>query len=104
MGTSTVSFLFRCTTSVERLRFGPVSPSRKVEMNCSVLCLLAMLTHWFLLTDLSVFNTGMSAFVLVVTQLMTEIGRFLIAFTFLLVTFASAICVLEHSYTGRGAA
>lgn len=103
LGMLTLEPFLYCLTSSSRGSSWPTEDcpeARKVEMNYSVLCLLAMLTHWFLLTDLSVFNTGMSAFVLVVTQLMTEIGRFLIAFTFLLVTFASAICVLEHSYTG----
>lgn len=64
----------------------------------SALGLLAMAVHWFLMVDLAVFSTGLSAFVLVCAQVLSEIGRFLVALVFLLLTFGSAISVLEHPY------
>jgi len=64
----------------------------------SALGLLAMAVHWFLMVDLAVFSTGLSAFVLVCAQVLSEIGRFLVALIFLLLTFGSAISVLEHPY------
>jgi len=57
-----------------------------------------MMTHWLLLVDLAAFSTGLSAFVLIVAQVMSEIGRFLVALIFLLLTFASSISVLDHGY------
>eukprot|EP00931_Biecheleriopsis_adriatica_P039773 TRINITY_DN22742_c0_g2_i1.p1 TRINITY_DN22742_c0_g2~~TRINITY_DN22742_c0_g2_i1.p1 ORF type:complete len:1178 (-),score=306.22 TRINITY_DN22742_c0_g2_i1:161-3370(-) len=64
----------------------------------SVFVMLAMGTHWFLMVDLSVFSTGLSAFVLVCAQVAGEIGQFLVALVFLLLTFASAVSVLQHDY------
>eukprot|EP00933_Yihiella_yeosuensis_P042223 TRINITY_DN3677_c0_g1_i1.p1 TRINITY_DN3677_c0_g1~~TRINITY_DN3677_c0_g1_i1.p1 ORF type:complete len:1238 (-),score=321.43 TRINITY_DN3677_c0_g1_i1:229-3942(-) len=58
----------------------------------------AMFLHWALMIDLAVFSTGLSAFVLVVAQVLSEIGRFLIALIFLLLAFGSAISVLDHDY------
>ncbi|CAE8705297.1 unnamed protein product [Polarella glacialis] len=64
----------------------------------SMFGMLAMALHWTLMVDLSVFSTGLSAFVLVCGQVLSEIGRFLVALIFLLLTFGSAIAVLEHGY------
>eukprot|EP00929_Paragymnodinium_shiwhaense_P092830 TRINITY_DN5283_c0_g1_i2.p1 TRINITY_DN5283_c0_g1~~TRINITY_DN5283_c0_g1_i2.p1 ORF type:complete len:2305 (-),score=689.54 TRINITY_DN5283_c0_g1_i2:325-7239(-) len=64
----------------------------------SIFSMLAMILHWTLVVDLAVFNTALSAFCLVVNQVLSEIGRFVIAFIFLLLTFATAVSVLQHSY------
>jgi len=64
----------------------------------SVFGLVAMAVHWFLMVDLAVFSTGLSAFVLVCAQVLNEIGRFLVALIFLLLTFASSISVLNSGY------
>lgn len=64
----------------------------------SVFGLVAMAIHWFLMVDLAVFSTGLSAFVLVCAQVLNEIGRFLVALIFLLLTFASSISVLNSGY------
>jgi len=64
----------------------------------SVFAMFAMLMHWLLIIDLAVFSTGLSAFVLVCVHVLSEIGRFLVALTFVLLTFASAITVLDHTY------
>lgn len=58
----------------------------------------ALFLHWVLLVDLSVFSTGLSAFVLVIGQVLSEMTRFLATFLWLLLTFGSAISVLEHPY------
>eukprot|EP00933_Yihiella_yeosuensis_P026147 TRINITY_DN20287_c0_g1_i1.p1 TRINITY_DN20287_c0_g1~~TRINITY_DN20287_c0_g1_i1.p1 ORF type:complete len:1108 (-),score=261.28 TRINITY_DN20287_c0_g1_i1:312-3635(-) len=64
----------------------------------SVFAMCAMGLHWSLMADLAVFSTGLSAFVLVCVHVGSEIGRFMVALLFLLLTFASAISVLEHDY------
>mmetsp|Transcript_55947 Transcript_55947/g.130754 ORF Transcript_55947/g.130754 Transcript_55947/m.130754 type:complete len:1124 (+) Transcript_55947:79-3450(+) len=69
-----------------------------VRFTYSALGLVAMAVHWFLMVDLAVFSTGLSAFVLVCAQVLSEIGRFLVALIFLLLTFGSAISVLDHGY------
>lgn len=56
----------------------------------------AMLTHWFLMTDMAVFSTGLSAFALVCSHVMSEISRFLAALFFVLMTFATAMSALRH--------
>lgn len=69
-----------------------------VRFTYSALGMIAMAIHWFLMVDLAVFSTGLSAFVLVCAQVLSEIGRFLVALIFLLLTFGSAISVLHHTY------
>lgn len=64
----------------------------------SVFCLGAMAIHWLLLVDLAVFSTGLSAFVLVVGQVLSEMSRFAAALIFLVLAFSTAIAVLEHDY------
>jgi len=64
----------------------------------SVFAMCAVGIHWCLMVDLSVFSTGLSAFVLVCAQVGSEIGRFMAALLFLLLLFASSISVLEHDY------
>eukprot|EP00439_Symbiodinium_sp_Y106_P082888 s1008_g22.t1 len=70
-----------------------------VRFTYSALGMIAMAIHWFLMVDLAVFSTGLSAFVLVCAQVLSEIGRFLVALIFLLLTFGSAISVLDHTNT-----
>jgi len=62
----------------------------------SVLCVGAMFIQWFLITDMAVFSNDLSAFMVVVKHVLAEIGRFLVALGFLLLTFGSAISVLDH--------
>jgi len=72
--------------------------SQNVLFSYSVLCMVAMAIHWLLLTDMAIFSTELSVFALVVAQVISEIGRLLVALGFLLFTFASAISVLQHGY------
>merc|ERR1719424_492214 len=53
---------------------------------------------WLLVIDLSVFSTKLSAFVLVCGHVLQEVGRFMVALIFLLLTFASAISVLKTEH------
>jgi len=69
-----------------------------IRFRYSVFCMFAMVIHWLLFMDLAVFSTGLSAFVLVISRVFSEIGRFLFALIFLLMTFGSAVSVLEHDY------
>lgn len=72
--------------------------SDDVQYRYSVFGMGAMMMHWLLLIDLSVFSTGLSSFVLIIGQVINEMTRFLTALVFLLLTFSSAISVLLHSY------
>jgi len=56
----------------------------------------AMVLHWLLLIDLSVFTTKLAAFVLVCKHVLSEVGKFLVAMVFILVMFSSAIATLRH--------
>lgn len=70
----------------------------QVAWRYSVFTFIAMAIHWAMFTNFAVFNTQLSAFVIVISQVMREMGRFLVALMFLLFTFGSAIAVLEHDY------
>jgi hypothetical protein len=67
-----------------------------VMQEYSVLCFIAMMIQWMLISDMVVFSTQLSAFMKIVRHVLAELGRFMIALTFLLLTFGSAISVLDH--------
>lgn len=58
---------------------------------------LAMLLYWALLVDFAVISMRLSAFVLVCSRVMSEVGLFFLALCFLIVAFATAISSLNHS-------
>merc|ERR1719277_1411934 len=60
--------------------------------------MISMVALWLLVIDLSVFSTKLSAFVLVCGHVLQEVGRFMVALIFLLLTFASAVCVLKTDH------
>jgi hypothetical protein len=60
--------------------------------------MIAMAMHWVLIVDMAVFSTKLSAFLLVCTTVLSEVGRFLIALAFLLLTFGSAISCLRREH------
>merc|ERR1719329_584211 len=70
--------------------------SLEYEGQYSIFTALAMAIHWGLLIDVAVFSNAFSAFVLVCGNVMSEISRFLISISFLIVTFGSAISMLDH--------
>merc|ERR1712100_150078 len=63
----------------------------------TVICMFAMSIQWFLIADMAVFSMQLSAFMLIVKQVLGELGRFMIALGFLLLTFGSSISVLSHN-------
>ncbi|CAE7814311.1 NIA1 [Symbiodinium sp. CCMP2592] len=56
----------------------------------------AMVLHWLLVINLSVFATKLAAFVLVCREVLSEVGKFMVAIIFILITFSSAIATLRH--------
>lgn len=61
-----------------------------------ILSMAAMVLHWLLVINLSVFATKLAAFVLVIREVFDEVGKFMVAIVFILVTFSSAIASLRH--------
>jgi len=68
-----------------------------VQSRYTYLSMTAMFMQWFLIVDMAVFSTKMSAFVLVVGSVLMELMRFMAALTFLLLTGGSAITCLHHT-------
>jgi len=62
----------------------------------SIMSTLAMLIYFLLLSDLSVFSTRVSAFVLVCNRVLSEVILFLFALCFIVVAFACAVSALEQ--------
>jgi hypothetical protein len=54
----------------------------------------AMVIQWVLIMDLVVFSTALLAYVLVIGHVLIEVGRFLVALTFLISTFSCATACL----------
>eukprot|EP00927_Polykrikos_kofoidii_P027811 TRINITY_DN2435_c0_g1_i1.p1 TRINITY_DN2435_c0_g1~~TRINITY_DN2435_c0_g1_i1.p1 ORF type:complete len:1552 (-),score=284.27 TRINITY_DN2435_c0_g1_i1:2242-6897(-) len=91
--------MFWCLTSPGGTLLVSCPESANVVFRYKIFVMCAMIIHWVLCVDLAVFSTALSAFCLVVSQVLSEIGRFLVAFIFLLATFGTSVSVLEHSYT-----
>merc|ERR1719447_1663775 len=62
----------------------------------SIASTLAMLLYFLLLSDLSVFSTRVSAFVLVCNRVLSELVLFLFALCFIVLAFACAVSALEQ--------
>lgn len=73
-----------------------------VRKRYSILAMLAMAVHWFILIDLAVFNTQISAFLLVVGHVVAEVKQFLMALAFLLLMFGSAISIMCRNCPTEG--
>ena len=73
----------------------------------SVFGMVAMIVHWLLLIDMTIFSTQLSAFLLVVGHVLGEVKQFLTALTFLLLLFgsrlASSPCIGDDASVLRGA-
>lgn len=67
-----------------------------LETQYRIFSAVAMAVHWPLLIDMAVFSTGLAAFLLVVRHVLSELGRFVVALSFLLATFSSAVACLRH--------
>jgi len=68
-----------------------------VQGRYTIFSMTAMFIHWMLLIDMAVFAHKLSAFVLVVKHVLSEVGRFCVAMLFLLITFSSAAASLRHN-------
>lgn len=90
--------LLYCIDSKEKWPTEFCDRSIAIEERYQVFSMLTMAVHWLLLVDLAVFSTGLSAFVLVCGHVLSEVSRFLVALTFLLLTFGSAISSLRHEH------
>lgn len=75
------------------------TPALESELLYSVLSMFAITVLWINLIEVSVFNTKLSAFVLVCGYVLDEFGRFMIALVFLVLTFGSAISVLKTDHS-----
>jgi len=62
----------------------------------SLFSMCAMLMYYLLALDLSVFNTIVSAFVLLCMRVLSEVALFGLAFSFAVVTFGAAVSSLDH--------
>jgi len=63
----------------------------------ATISMLAMLLYWALLTDLTIFSMRISAFFLVCGRVLSEVGLFVGALAFLIMTFATSISALNHN-------
>jgi len=64
----------------------------------SVLGAIGMLLYYFLLIDLTVFSTRISAFALVIGKILSEVGVFLTALAFIVFSFSTAVCALKQDF------
>jgi len=70
--------------------------SKSMMFSYSFICMVAVGVQWFLIVDMAVFSTQLSAFMLVIQYVMGELTRFMVALGFVLLMFGSAISVLKH--------
>ena len=63
----------------------------------SIFSAIGMVLFWLLLTDCTVFSMRLSAFLLVCGWVVVEVGLFLLALTFLILTFSTALSSLQHN-------
>jgi len=70
-----------------------------VRFAYSVFSMIAMVLYFLLLVDLSVFSTRVSAFVLVCFRVLSDVGLFLLALSFFILTFACATTALDQGNT-----
>eukprot|EP00913_Durusdinium_trenchii_P008411 g7899.t1 len=88
---------FRNSGSQE-LAFLTDCPEISTEMKTiyGILSAFGMLLFWLLLSDFSVFSTRISAFLLVCSHVISEVGLFMMALAVLLIAFATSVNALNH--------
>ncbi|CAE8630695.1 unnamed protein product [Polarella glacialis] len=59
----------------------------------SIFAMAAMAIHWLMLVDFAVFSTEISAFLLVIREVVPEVKQFMVALSFLLLLFGSIIAI-----------
>jgi len=65
----------------------------------SVMAAMATIMYFTLTIDLSVFSTRVSAFVLVIFRVLSEVGLFLLGLASVMLTFSCAVSALDHRHT-----
>jgi hemoglobin-like flavoprotein len=85
--------MFWCRNS-EEWPTGDCEASKDLTYRYSIFSMIAMIVHWLILIDLAVFNTDISAFLLVIGHVLAEVKQFMTALAFFLLTFGSAISIL----------
>jgi len=84
------------SADTDKLFYPHCTEAKDIKDAYSVMSAIAMLLYWLLLTDLTVFSMRFSAFLLVVGRVVSEVGLFLGALVYLIVSFASAISSLNQ--------
>jgi len=80
----------------EKLFYPHCKEAKDLKDAYAIVSAIAMLLYWLLLTDLTVFSMRFSAFLLVIGRVVSEVGLFLGALIYLIVTFSSAISSLNQ--------
>merc|ERR1711988_1074812 len=80
----------------DKLFYPHCKEAKDIKDAYSIISAVAMLLYWLLLTDLTVFSMRVSAFLLVIGRVASEVGLFLGALVYLIVSFASAISSLNQ--------
>jgi len=89
--------ILHCMGNTEgRLFTGKCEGADGIRYAYSVASAAAMLMYFLLLSDLSVFSTRVSAFVLICTRVVSEVVLFLFGLTFFVLAFACAVSALEQ--------
>jgi len=71
--------------------------AQEITFTYSIFSMIAMFLYYILLVDLAVLSTKVSAYVLVCIRMLSEVGLFILALVATLLSFSSAISVVEHS-------
>eukprot|EP00929_Paragymnodinium_shiwhaense_P090347 TRINITY_DN5049_c0_g1_i1.p1 TRINITY_DN5049_c0_g1~~TRINITY_DN5049_c0_g1_i1.p1 ORF type:complete len:1114 (+),score=306.55 TRINITY_DN5049_c0_g1_i1:135-3476(+) len=89
--------ILQCWAENEGVMFNAqCSRSDGLRFSYSLMSCLSMILYYLLLMDLTVFSNRVSAYVLLIAQLASELGLFLLALAALLVTAASGFSCLEQ--------
>jgi len=88
--------ILHCVNSDDEIFSEHCEEGEKVLFAYSVISALALFSYFLLLIDLAVFSTRVSAFVLVITRLLSEVALFCFGIIFFALTFASATSTLEQ--------
>uniref|UniRef100_A0A7S4V433 Globin family profile domain-containing protein n=1 Tax=Alexandrium monilatum TaxID=311494 RepID=A0A7S4V433_9DINO len=63
----------------------------------SVMCVIAMFFYFLLTIDMSVFSTRVSAWVLIVFRVMSEVWLYIAGMAFVILAFSCAVVALDHT-------
>lgn len=79
-----------------KLFFEECPQANRLSYPYSIFSMLAMFLYYALLLDLAVLSTKVSAYVLVFVRMLSEVGLFLLALGVVMLTFSSAMSIVEH--------